>query len=313
MMIETMAQASFVFDRPDYWTSAKASADYIVGSMMTGGGLKRVSFEGNIGVDGQLADYAGLGVALHALEDFTPDGEQKPDYSKSTRRLAEDIRARFADKAEFEGKPFLMTSTDQGLGNFAPVDDNPIPSGNSLALKLFNQIAERNGDLEFKKRSRVLTASLSGYALASPQSRGTLVKTAFSISNKPVGNIRYVANGNVRVGLKLDREKQNFHLDVQMKKGWHINSTRPLEDYFVPTVLSFNGKAVEPAKYPTPLEKVLRFNDKPLSLYEERLQLSDKYQPNTSDQPHTISLDVQACSDEICLEPETLKFNFWAN
>ncbi len=311
MMIETMALAASILDRPDYWKAAKRSADYIVGSMLLDGGLKRVSFEGNIGVDGQLADYAGLGVALLALEDATPNGLQKPQYINTVRLLAKSIREKFADQTEFEGKPFRMTSKPEGLGNFAPVDDNPIPSGNSLALKLFDQIAKQHGDLDFKKRSRVLTATLSGYALASPQSRGTLVNTAFSINQQPVGSVRYVANGNVRVNLKLDRQKRNLRLDIHMKDGWHINSNKPLEPYFIPTVLGINDEPVDPTVYPQPLEKKLQFNGKALSLYENQLILNQAYSAKASKQPQTVSLDVQACSDEICLEPETLKFNFW--
>ena len=313
MMIETMALAATVLNRPDYWKAAKRSADYIVGSMLQKDGLKRVSFEGNIGVDGQLADYAGLGVALLALEENTPDDHKTPEFTETAVLLAEKIRKKFADQTELEGKPFQMTSKAEGLGGFAPVNDNPIPSGNSLTLQLFDQIAKRKGDLEFKKRSKVLTATLSGYALASPQSRGTLVNTTFSISQESVGSIRYIANGNVRVGLRLDREKNKFHVNIKMKDGWHINSNKPLEQYFVPTILSIRNEPVDPKNYPKPLEKKLKFNGKVLSLYENTVALNGSYLEETPNQLQTVSLDIQACSDEICLEPETLNFNFWSN
>jgi hypothetical protein len=191
------------------------------------------------------------------------------------------------------------------------LDDNPIPSGNSLALQLFDSLARRTGDFEFKKRTRVLAATLSGYALASPQSRGTLVNQVFDINTTPTGNLRYVANGNVKVTLKIDHENQDFHFDLQMKDGWHINSNQPLEEYFIPTSLKLSDKPLSATRYPKPIEKKLKFNGTPLSLYEGHLALSDSLPDVHSKEAQTLALDIQACSDQICLEPETLTFAYW--
>ena len=312
MMIETMAYAASVFDRPDYYASAKASANYILENMLAENQLWRVSYEGKIGVVAQLADYAGLGVALIALQDYAPPGTDLSVYTPVVLRLANDVRNNFADGSEFEARAFLVTDASDGMGKFAPFDDNPIPSGNSLTLQLFDAIARRYGDVKFKQRTLVLASTLSGYALASPQSRGTLVKTAFGISTQPVGNTRHVANGNVKVTLQLDHESQSFTTVVTMKDGWHINSNKPLEEYFVPTVLSVEGEALSSDLYPPPLEKRLQFNGEPLSLYEGQLALTGSFPTAAGNEAHTIALDLQACSDRICLEPETLEFKFWS-
>ena len=312
MMIETMAYAASVFERPDYYASAKASADYMLSNMLSENQLLRVSYEGKIGVVAQLADHAGLGVALIALQDYAPPGTDVSAYTPIIFRLANDVRNNFSDGSEFETRAFLMTDASDGMGKFAPFDDNPIPSGNSLALQLFDSIARRFGDIEFKQRTLVLTSTLSGYALASPQSRGTLVKTAFGVSTQPVGSTRHVANGNVKVTLQLDHENRTFTAVVTMKEGWHINSNQPLEEYFVPTVLSVEGNPILLSDYPPPLEKRLQFNGEPLSLYEGRLSLSGSFPESIGNEAHTISLDLQACSDRICLEPETLDFRFWS-
>ena len=311
MMIETMAYAAHVFDRPDYWQSAKASADYIIDSMLSQDHLLRVSYEGRIGVDGQLADYAGLGNALIALQDFAPSSEGLHQYDKVVQRLAKDIRAKFADQVEFEGQMLRMTQQADGMGHYAPLDDNPIPSGNSLALKLFDALARREGDFEYKKRTRVLAATLSGYALASAQSRGTLVNTVYDINTAPTGNLRHVANGNVKVALKVDHQSNTFHFDLHMKEGWHINSNKPLEEYFIPTTVTLSNRPLAAEKYPKPIEKQLKFDGTPLSLYEGHLILSDSLTDTVSKQAQSLTLDIQACSDQICLEPESLKFTYW--
>ena len=311
MMIETMAYAAHVLDRPDYWKSAKASADYILGSMLTDKELLRVSYEGRIGVAGQLADYAGLGVALLTLQDYAPEGEQLQDLSAVAHRLAKDIREKFADQIEFEGRVLRMTHEADGMGHYAPLDDNPIPSGNSLALQLFDALGRREGDFEFKKRTNVLAATLSGYALASAQSRGTLVNKVFDITTSPTGNLRHVANGNVKVALKLDHDNQAFRFDLHMKDGWHINSNKPLEEYFIPTALTLPNGPLANAKFPKPIEKKLKFNGTPLSLYEGHLVLEDALPDTVSTEAQVLTLDIQACSDQICLEPESLSFSYW--
>ncbi|MEP0941468.1 MAG: DUF255 domain-containing protein [Rhizobiaceae bacterium] len=310
-MIETMAYAAHIFDRPDYWKSAKASADHILRTMLNENELLRVSYEGRVGVLGQLADYAGLGNALLALKDFAPTGESLPDVEKITRRLADDIRSKFADQVEFEGRVLRMTERADGMGHYAPLDDNPIPSGNSMALQLFDALGRRGEDFELKKRTRVLAATLSGYALASAQSRGTLVNKVLEINTNPAGNLRHVANGNVKVSLKIDHEKEQFRFDLQMKEGWHINSNKPLEEYFIPTALKVGDTPLAAGKYPKPVEKKLKFNGVPLSLYEGHLVLSQPLPDIQSKQAQTLSLDIQACSDQICLEPESLSFSYW--
>lgn len=279
--------------------------------MLTDKELLRVSYEGRIGVAGQLADYAGLGVALLTLQDYAPEGEQLQDLSAVAHRLAKDIREKFADQIEFEGRVLRMTHKADGMGHYAPLDDNPIPSGNSLALQLFDALGRREGDFEFKKRTNVLAATLSGYALASAQSRGTLVNKVFDITTAPTGNLRHVANGNVKVALKLDHANQVFRLDVHMKDGWHINSNKPLEEYFIPTALTLPNGPLANAKFPKPIEKKLKFNGTPLSLYEGHLVLEDALPDTVSTEAQVLTLDIQACSDQICLEPESLSFSYW--
>lgn len=311
MMIETMAYASHVLNRPDYWQSAKASADYILESMLNESELLRVSYEGRIGVPGQLADYAGLGVALLALQDYAPADDQPDNLTAIALRLAKDIREKFADQIEFEGRVLRMTHEADGMGHYAPLDDNPIPSGNSLALQLFDALARREGDFEHKKHTNVLAATLSGYAMASAQSRGTLVNKVFDINTSPTGNLRHVANGNVKVALSVNHDAQTFRFDVVMKEGWHINSNKPLEEYFIPTALTLPNGPLAAEKFPKPVEKKLKFNGTPLSLYENHLVLENALPDIESKEAQVLTLDIQACSDQICLEPESLNFSYW--
>ena len=65
------------------------------------------------------------------------------------------------------------------------------------------------------------------------------------------------------------------------------------------------------AKFPKPIEKKLKFNGTPLSLYEGHLVLEDALPDGVSKEAQVLTLDIQACSDQICLEPESLSFSYW--
>ena len=69
------------------------------------------------------------------------------------------------------------------------------------------------------------------------------------------------------------------------------------------------GFAVE---YQDPVIKSLAFNDAPLALYEGHLQIT-AVAPEGGDAASTrrAELTVQACSDDICLQPEELVFILW--
>ena len=313
MMISSLAVAAPILDRPDYWQAASKAAEHIIQTMLLPSGLKRVSFEQNVGVDAQLADYAGLGVALLDLNQFSPDDTALRRYEDIAKSLADALRKKFADRTDPEAKPLHMTEGVEGLGKFSPLDDNPIPSGNSLALQLFSRLGDQTGNLDYRKRAHLLAATLSGHAIESPEIRGTLINTIYNLTAKTADHSRYAANGNVLVRLKLDRKARRLNLDLRLKPGWHINSHQPLEDYFVPTTLTVGQNPIGNEHYPPPIEKKLKFNDKVLSLYERSMEIDHPIPAGAANQARQLSLQLQACSDEICLEPETLKFQYWVS
>ena len=96
-------------------------------------------------------------------------------------------------------------------------------------------------------------------------------------------------------------------VEIDLEPGWHINAHKPTEDFLLATVLEVDGQAPSGLAYPEPKEQKLGFHDRPLLLYEGRVSLPfDLPKTSKSDgMPVSVSLRVQACSDKICLEPET--------
>lgn len=311
IMIEALAEASYILERKNYYKAARKAANYIKQNMMKKDDLYRVSFNGNIGIKAQLGDYAGFGLALLALETYALNDKTDKSNIKIAKQIADELQQRFGKPWSNETAPLRITEIEDGLGAYPPLDDNPIPSGNALALKLLNALAQMNGKPMRQKQSLVLASTLSGHALSNPQMRGVLVNAVNSTNNGNTGFVRNTAKGNVKVALKLNRATNQASLKINIKPGWHINSNKPLEDYLIPTEIKLDDNNLTQENYPKAQVKALAFNKEKLSLYEGKLNINIALPKANKRTSHKLTLNLQACSDKICLQPENLEFHFW--
>jgi thiol:disulfide interchange protein DsbD len=85
--------------------------------------------------------------------------------------------------------------------------------------------------------------------------------------------------------------------------GWHINSNKPLDDFVIPTKLSFDGTELVSAEYPPHTVRTFTFSGgQKLAVYEGTIQIPFTAKLQTGD---TIKgkLHFQACNDTVCLPP----------
>ncbi len=308
MMIQTLAEAGYRLDRPDYIEAAETAARFIRTQLYGPDGLKRVGFEDAAHIPAQLADYAGLGLAFLALHDFSAATTDKMLWLHEARLMAEEIQDRFG--APEDG--FSMTQTAEGLTRIVPVDDTEIPSGNALALSLFSRLAMRTQAPRLEQKAFLLAAPLSGLATSIPDQRGYLLKALIDFHEGETGLVRHVAGGNVKVELQLAWDSEEIVLAVSVADGWHVNAHKPLEDYLIATELVAKGDGEMPVEYPRAIRKALSFSGKELALYEGAFEIIAQVAPvGTREQAPQITLTIQACSDEICLQPEDLTFTRW--
>ncbi len=102
---------------------------------------------------------------------------------------------------------------------------------------------------------------------------------------------------------------------ANIKPGFHINSHKPTDEYLMPTVVKFDeteGIMFGPVQYPEPQLKSFSFSTSKLSVYEGKAaiftqsQLSDDISP--SDVKVSGVLAYQACDDQRCFMPKTVRF-----
>lgn len=305
-MIETLAEAAHVFQRPDYYQAAEKAARYILDNMMRDGNLYRISFEGNASVDGQLPDYASLGLAFLALHDFAPDGTNTSFWLTHAEEIATAIDRKFS----MPDGTYRMAETVEGLGAFRPFSDSEIPSGNGMVLALWSGLANRITNPEYTRNATKLAAALSGHILSAPEGRAYSINAAQIMTTGSNGAVRFVANGVVRVEIDVDRAANTLSVTLRVKDGWHINANQPLDDYFIATTLTIDDTSLSAAAYPEAVITTLAFNTDPLALYENTIRLTGAL-PDMTDAVQSAALTLQACNDEICLAPEEIRINLW--
>lgn len=308
MMIQTLAEAGLILERPDYVDAASTAATFILKTMLREDGLKRVHFEGETAIPGQLADYAGLGLALVALHDVSADPSERQAWLDRARSLAGEIQDRFGSATE----GYNMTQAAEGVTRIVPLDDTELPSGNALALTLFARLSQRMRAPELELSAYDLASALSGHAASYPDLRGYLLTALQELQWGGTGRTRFAGGGNVRVALLDQRGKGEIRLSLSISEGWHINANKPLSDFVVPTEFAPAEQGRFHVLYPDPVIKSLAFAGSELALLEGDFELTAELADATdADRPLKTKLTLQACNNEICLEPEELIFVLW--
>jgi thiol:disulfide interchange protein DsbD len=98
-----------------------------------------------------------------------------------------------------------------------------------------------------------------------------------------------------------------------IESGWHINSNKPLDDFVIPTKLSFDGTDLVSAEYPPHTVRTFTFSGgQKLAVYEGTIQIPFTAKLQTGD---TIKgkLHYQACNDTVCLPPRDAEVTIDAN
>lgn len=150
LMIAALAKAGWLLGAPAYIEAAK-NAQAFIKTFLTDehGELKLRWREGEAAIDGQLDDYAFYAYALLELYNATFEAE----YLQQAIRIAEQMADHFGDGEQ--GGFFLYSKNSEPLIN-RPKEtyDGAIPSGNSVAAVVLEQLSKLTGEIKWQQLSR---------------------------------------------------------------------------------------------------------------------------------------------------------------
>jgi uncharacterized protein YyaL (SSP411 family) len=160
LALVALAEAGRRLDRADWVDAAGRLAGFLLGPLSTGGRLHRSYRAGRSSGTGYLDDYANVAQGLYELHVAT--GELR--WLEESRRLALLAVELFTDD---ERGGFYMSPADgeQLVARTKDLDDNPIPSGNSMLAYVLLRLARIYGDDELERRAvsvfRLLAPSMA--------------------------------------------------------------------------------------------------------------------------------------------------------
>ena len=306
LMITAFAEAARALDEPRYLQAAQRAADSLWDTAWDPDKLflQRARFQGTTSIEARQTDYAWLAEAMLALYDVHGDKR----WLERASALADTMIDHFKD--EQSGGFFL--GGDSVAGAALPtrpkdISDASTPSGNGVALRVFVHLFARTGDARWQAEAESLIDALSGTLAEHSGGMSALLTGLAEHVDGERGSLRHIARGTVRAEARRV-DSDTVEVELTMAEGWHVNAQQPLQDYLIGTRLSGEaGKPLSMVKYPKPVIRTLSFQRAQLALYEGRVRLSaDLPEEASARLPRHIELRLQACSDKICLAPETV-------
>jgi uncharacterized protein YyaL (SSP411 family) len=145
LALAALAEAGRRLDRRDWVEAARGLGEFLLGPLSSAdGGLRRSYREGRTSGAGFLDDYANVAHGL--LELHVATGELR--WLEEANRLARLAVERFAD-GEHGG--FFLAEGEALVARTKPLDDHPLPSGNSMLAHVLLRLARIYGDDELER------------------------------------------------------------------------------------------------------------------------------------------------------------------
>ena len=311
MMISALIKGHQATAKVNYLDAALSAAKHIwKDSWHAKHGLSRTLIDGSNGrsearVAASLTDYAYFSNALLDLADATQD--------QQWLARAEQISAAMLIGFDTpDGGAFKLSAAENDsslLAGFVSARDDAINSGNSMAAQVLARLYRRTGKVDYRNRARKVLSTFASQMTANPGSLSGMLLAAHLLNNDEAGSRNYAALGKVRIDSKLAHGK--LLVKITIDAGWHINAYRVIQDNLIATALmptTSHCPTIGQVTYPDGKLVSLGFQDDALLVYENTVELLADIEWPESATCNLLAgeLKIQACSDEVCMLPETL-------
>ena len=305
LAIASLARAGKILGEPQWIASASRAGEFLWQHAFDEKStrLRHHIFRGEAAGEGLLDDYAILGLAYFALGEATGD----PVWASHARALASAILTRFV-------KPdgLVVTSVaDTSLVTPAiDLDDHDMPSGTSAAYALLAQLGKT--DARHSDAATKVLASMADKIQSAPAAWASL--TAYAVLYGPSGEAKTEVALDSAAHVKA--AAQGFaHADhdeiivtLTIDPGYHVNSNPASIDYLIPTVVAVPSTPDAKIAYPAGHVFKPKFSPEGISVYEGAVEITAALPKGwlASTAHALLRIEVQACTEQICLPPATL-------
>ena len=304
LAIAGLAHAGKVLDQPQWIASAHRAGEFLWEHAFDekSGRLSHHLFQGEAVGEGFLNDYAMLGLAYLALGEATDE----PVWLSRAQVLGSAIMARFIKP---DG-PIVTSVADPSLAVSAiDLDDHEMPSGTSTAYALLAQLGKT--DARYADAATKMLARMADKIQSAPAAWASLTAYA-AVYGQPVEAKAAVLDSAAHVkaaakGASL-ADHDEILVTLAIDPSYHVNANPASIDYLIPTVVTIPSAPDAKITYPAGQIFKPKFSPEGISVYEGSVEITAALPKGrlASAAHAALRIEVQACTEQICLPPSTL-------
>jgi hypothetical protein len=270
--------------------------------------LYRTVFEREASIDATLEDFAWMAYAFTQLSFFENWPASGQEHQIDDRLSLPTQKERALWLLDELAKQYRFSSV--GFLN----RDGEVPSVYSSVYRAMALGYQSFGEKRYRDIARELLARHSDTPKDRYGNYSFWQAVGVDKSNIAIGG-RYFAKGHGKASLSVLGD--NLVVGLDLAPGWHINANPSSNEKLIATKVEvFGDKGLFTVQYPTPVIGKLGFSQTDLALYEGLTNIVIGKNSQDIDiqeiKPETdlikVKLQLQACSDSLCLLPETLVF-----
>ncbi len=206
LALAALARGGYRLQRPDLIERACELADFLTGRMVDTDGQPVRAYRGGVAkIAAQLEDYAAIAFGLTELAVATAD----QGYTDQARGWANRAVELFADPVN---GGFYSTAAEGDLvTRRKELDDNPIPSGNSLLAHTLLRLARIDGDAQAEQQAAGVVALAQEYVGRAPHAFGQILQVADMLLADPREVAMIGDPADPATAALLDAARAGFH------------------------------------------------------------------------------------------------------
>ena len=303
LIIPSLLEAAQTFNNAHYKQQALALADYLV-SFKKNNQYYRIRINEQLQTPALLEDYAYLANAYLHVFDVT----QQSIWLDRVIEVVKLMNEKFWDKTQ---SSFNLNVANPYSNYQQKIStDDVIPSGNSAAYQALIKLSQRTTNTNYLTQANQLLGVLSTAINQDPINHANFITTFDDATYGALSNTQYLYQGRVMVTSQLNPNNQ-AHIKIQLAPNWHINAHQPLQKSLIGTQvenLDPTNWSIIKQQYPVGKVKQLGFSKDVILIYENSAEIMLELKSHSSKYtPPKLALELQACSDQICLPPSRIK------
>jgi len=302
-----LLEAYDVTQELEYFQQAESLLNRLWGASVNNGKAYRSIFHDTVSIDANLEDYAWFALAQIKMSFYQPWPMGNPSslsqrtfvgYSKADNAnaratwLLDRLTQMLADEKQYKS----LLSLDR---------DDELPSIKGLVyealFKGYQVLQKRDYIQQAKRLSSIDKSTLDGLI-----NQYSFIGHLSNRYHQAAINNAFFAKGHGRMTALMDGK--NILLKFDLQPGWHINANNISNDKLIPTVVTMKNKNDYDISYPGAVYRKLSFIDTDLALYEGQFEI-ELQSTSRSELTQSLDIQVQACSDKLCLLPEFVKLH----